>query len=434
MSTDNKHIAISVITTILLIAALLCAMSCDKCPTEPEFPEFRIEISADFVGASRVRLLVSVSDSGDVREFGIKRNGEVISKSQIAGKDTLITDITAEPATAYQYQGVVYYDRKEINASEVITLTTLDTTSHEVDWKIQKIGWLSSYLRDVFIISEDDIWAVGFIQDLDSAGNYITYNATHWDGVEWKPQRIETLYDNRIIFEKTTSCVFAFSYDDIWMADYPKHWNGTSWQLFHLHDMGIDAYPIKRCWGASSENIYFVGNNGFCIRYNGENWTIIPTGTSLRITDIWGTAADHIFMVGSDESTGKNVFIEQRNDQIKTFEFDTRLKKGVFATAPNDVYIVGAGLFYYDGYGVSEIPWPEDIPKNFLESVSGNGSNDLFAAGHLQIIIHYNGKEWYSYHESNPDIVYYDISVKEDLIVAVGTNGPESIMLMGKRE
>ncbi|HPI27158.1 MAG TPA: hypothetical protein PLS75_01635, partial [Candidatus Marinimicrobia bacterium] len=201
MSSDNNLKVKTVMSIILLISILLCAMSCRECPTEPE--EYAIDISADFVGASRVRLLVSVSDSGDVREFGIKRNGEVISKSQIAGKDTLITDITAEPATAYQYQGVVYYDRKEINASEVITLTTLDTTSHEVDWKIQKIGWLSSYLRDVFIISEDDIWAVGFIQDLDSAGNYITYNATHWDGVEWKPQRIETLYDNRIILKKT---------------------------------------------------------------------------------------------------------------------------------------------------------------------------------------------------------------------------------------
>ncbi|HPN74916.1 MAG TPA: hypothetical protein PK386_06460, partial [Candidatus Marinimicrobia bacterium] len=125
MSSDNNLKVKTVMSIILLISILLCAMSCRECPTEPE--EYAIDISADFVGASRVRLLVSVSDSGDVREFGIKRNGEVISKSQIAGKDTLITDITAEPATAYQYQGVVYYDRKEINASEVITLTTLDT-------------------------------------------------------------------------------------------------------------------------------------------------------------------------------------------------------------------------------------------------------------------------------------------------------------------
>ena len=37
-------------------------------------------------------------------------------------------------------------------------------------------------------------------------------------------------------------------------------------------------------------------------------------------------------------------------------------------------------------------------------------------------------------YKSNPDIVYYDISVKEDLIVAVGTTGSQAVMMMGRRK
>ena len=425
---------ISTITTTLLLTALAIAFLEYCGPTEPEPWGFDVELFTEFVGACQVRLRATVSDTMNIKDIVLERNEEEILRTQLAGSDTMLIDDSALPATSYNYRLHLEQKGKIVQSSEPVSVETLDTTSHDVEWTVHKLGIYGSYMRDVFIISEDDIWAVGFIQDHDSAGNYITYNAMHWDGTEWQPQRIETFYNNRIIFENTNSCVYAFSRDDIWVADYPKHYDGVSWQLFHLHDMGIDAYPIKRCWGTSSDNIYFVGNNGFCIRYDGANWNSIPTGTSLRITDIWGVAEDHIFMVGGDESTGENVFIDSKHGSNKTFEFDSRRKSGVFVTAPNDVYLVCAGLFYYNGYDVSEIPWPDYIPKNYLESVHGNGSNDLFAAGHLQIIIHYNGKSWYSYFESNPATVYYDIKVKNDLIVAVGTNGPQAVMMIGRRK
>ena len=63
---SDKLKAIPTMTTILLIAALLCAMSCKECPTEPDYS---ISMSTDFIGASVVRFQISISDSGDVRDF-----------------------------------------------------------------------------------------------------------------------------------------------------------------------------------------------------------------------------------------------------------------------------------------------------------------------------------------------------------------------------
>jgi len=53
----------------------------------------------------------------------------------------------------------------------------MDTTSHNFIWEIDTLGIGGSYLNDVAIIDENNIWVVGNIET-DTA----TYNAAHWDG------------------------------------------------------------------------------------------------------------------------------------------------------------------------------------------------------------------------------------------------------------
>ncbi len=433
MSSDNNLKVKTVMSIILLISILLCAMSCRECPTEPE--EYAIDISADFVGASRVRLLVSVSDSGDVREFGIKRNGEVISKSQIAGKDTLITDITAEPATAYQYQGVVYYDRKEINASEVITLTTLDTTSHEVEWTIFRFGYIGSYLRDVFIVSEDDIWAVGFIETEETMHNDTLdpYNAVHWNGDEWELKRIpsNTVYGTIGNFPLTS--IYAFNSNDVWtfsgFGAY-SHWDGEQWKTEYVTER---SGGVEKIWGSSSISIYIIGSLGNITHFNNGSWKEINSTTTRHLTDISGISDDLIYMVGSNQDNWSSNFIIYEDGQIRNIDFPDTCMQAVYATAWNDVYLVGEGMLYYDGRKINDWPWPDELPMNLLQAVRGNGSNDIFLAGHMGTVIHYNGKTWRYYEDLFETNALYAISVTNSRIVAVGLGGQQGIIYHGRR-
>ena len=59
------------------------------------------------------------------------------------------------------------------------TKCLMDTTSHNFIWEIDTLGIGGSYLNDVAIIDENNIWVVGNIET-DTA----TYNAAHWDGNE----------------------------------------------------------------------------------------------------------------------------------------------------------------------------------------------------------------------------------------------------------
>jgi hypothetical protein len=71
-------------------------------------------------------------------------------------------------------------------------IVQIDTTSHVINWTIDEIGEYGSILRDVAIIDENNIWAVGEIYLKDTLGNPDpkAYNAVHWDGSKWQLKRI----------------------------------------------------------------------------------------------------------------------------------------------------------------------------------------------------------------------------------------------------
>ncbi|MDD5764969.1 MAG: hypothetical protein PHW79_01775 [Candidatus Marinimicrobia bacterium] len=436
MPSDYNPKAKTATFTIFLILATILTMSCKECPTEPD--GYSIDISADFVGASRVRLLVSVSDSGNVREFGIKRDGAVIVKCQLSGKDTLITDNSVEPATAYQYEGIVYNNDEISDHSEPIEVTTLDTTSHEIEWTISRFGYIGSYLRDVCIISEDDIWAVGFIETEETMHNDTLdpYNAAHWNGTEWELRRINPITITGQNYSSSISDIYATSTNNIWAVyGIPMYYDGNSWIQYHLFNMGYEMSGILlQCWGPSSNNMYFAGTNGCFVHYSNTSWTIIETNTSRTINDIHGLSSDLVYMVGSDQDTWSSNFIIYEDGKIRNMDFPDTCVQAVYATAWNDVYLVGQGLLYYDGRKINDWQWSDDLPMNLFQSVSGNGPNDIFLAGHFGTIIHYNGKTWKYYNTlNNTNVLLGAVAVKDDVIIAVGDYGQQANIYHGVR-
>jgi hypothetical protein len=102
-----------------------------------------------------------------------------------------------------------------------------DTTSHNVVWQIHTFGdpGPSSWIRDVFAISDTDVWAVGSIQE--KWGN--PSNAAHWDGRGWTLMSLNVATSNPGEFSyQDLRSVFAFSRDDVWFFSGMSyvHWDG----------------------------------------------------------------------------------------------------------------------------------------------------------------------------------------------------------------
>ena len=193
----------------------------------------------------------------------------------------------------------------------------LDTTSHNFMWEVDTLGGYSSFLNDVVIINENNIWAVGYIKvpDPDSSFNgtgFELFNAAHWNGNEWELIRI--------INSATLYSIFYFSENDIWVTKYgyPVHWDGNSWTQYNLTDMGIEGSPGQGIWGTSSDNIYFVGDNGSIVHYNGIDFTEMNSGTDVDLKNIVGNE-NSVFIIGYDYTNNPNISLELKNGEWTPF-------------------------------------------------------------------------------------------------------------------
>ncbi|NOX37744.1 MAG: glucosyl transferase, partial [Calditrichaeota bacterium] len=135
------------------------------------------------------------------------------------------------PNQNYTYQARLLQDGKALARSNILNLTTLDTTSHDFAWEIIEFPspYGSGALYDVAIIDENNIWAVGEIY-ADSAQPWLPYNAVHWDGERWNLKRIQFRYfcNQPETFSAPAKSVLAFGPNDIYIAAGSQlaHWNG----------------------------------------------------------------------------------------------------------------------------------------------------------------------------------------------------------------
>jgi len=331
----------------------------------------------------------------------------------------------------------------EGTSSNELSVTTLDTTSHNFtfqSWTFGTIG--SSSLYDVAIIDENNIWAVGEIKIADTSINgYTTYNAVHWDGNSWELKKIGGYG------YWTCHTVFAFSATDIWFEG-TIHWDGSNYTV-HMNGWPLlpngDNWQVNKMWGSSSNDLYAVGNNGNIAHYNGQSWSKIESGTDLPIRDIWGdfnikTNKYEILAVAAEvaiNNGSKVLRIEGssvKEESNKGLSWDVG---GIWFKSGSKYYIAGAGIHYK--HFLSDSIWNRYLPgvvTNYVGyRIRGSDINDVFAAGSFLEIAHFNGLSWHNYLDeiSSTSGAFGRIVVKGNMMVAVGSESGRALIIIGKR-
>ncbi|MEJ7734945.1 MAG: hypothetical protein WKG00_37875 [Polyangiaceae bacterium] len=176
-----------------------------------------------------------------------------------------------------------------------------------------------------------DVWMVG-------TGGRIA----HWDGAAF------TEHDSGV--STTLWGVWAASPTDAWAVggtpeggttgdnDLVLHWDGAAWTRVTLPGAprGRAHYKV---WGASSDDLYVVGEAGTIWHKKGDSWAIEGDGLAeATLFTVNGCSGSEVYAVGgrqvlvSDGSTWSDVAIELFNDV-----------NGVACNAPGEVAIVGFG-------------------------------------------------------------------------------------------
>jgi len=419
---------------IFFICATLLAVSCKECPTEPDYD---IYLSVEDVFCTSVTLNVTLPDSGSINTFVLDRNDSTIATFVCYDDDTLITDENLTPDTDYTYSVCFIKDGKIKAESETITVHTMPTTSHDFYWEVDTLGDYGSSLKDVFAISENDVWVVGEITSQNKR-----YGAALWDGTKWTLKELDAEGIN-----VRPRGIWAFSNDNIWFAcGGIFHWDGTQTTYEWARDLDTDE-SVEKVWGSDPDNIYFVGKEGIIIHYDGANFTRMDSGTNAELKDIDGvydpvTGKTRIWVAGvcvllySEGKDWKVVW-----DRDNPFFEDNYNNPNALFVPDNKVFISsvwggsnsGVYTFNQSDPGKHNLLFNHNL---FVRSMDGNDVNDFFIVGDYNKVYHYNGSTVKKYNELEGDGYSTGISQIENIVFIVGmtVSSYQGIIFRGKRQ
>ena len=411
------------------------------CPKDPQPDPWDTSIFLELekTWTTSVTLKVSVADTSDNWNFSLSRDDTSVGSYIVTGEDTLIVDGGLEPDREYRYRAYWLDDGLVRDSSNAVIAVTMDTTSHNFTWEIDTLGNYGSYLNDVAIVDENNIWVVGNIET-DSC----TFNAARWDGGEWEMINID--------LHQPFFSVFAFESSDVWATSgIPHHWDGESWEKFHLWNMGIldeDDGILTAIWGTSSSNLYFAGKSSTIVHYDGTTFTKVESGMDIPIVNIWGIADNEVYFCQFDNTTGFSGILYYNGMQIETLYYFESISNNsdILYGAIHAIWATGDTLYAACSSGI----WKESISLKigrmtrwteifseqiYPNMIKGLSYNDIFIIGNWMKVAHFNGVSWQSYTDLFGDIGTYEaIDLKGDLVCAVGwTDFPQAFIVVGNR-
>jgi hypothetical protein len=442
MQTKQKIAFLKFIGIALLIP--LIVIDCREDATSPT--PLTISISAEDVGVTDAIIKLR-AESGEfgATSFQLRRNGKTIFTLtppplvQHSILDTVVLDDSLSPNQSYTYKAYRMIATAAIDSSTPLTLTTMDTTSHNFTWQIDTLGdGNSSVLRDVAIINDTLAYAVGEIYKKDSTGQFETtmYNIAKWNGHDWKLERAYFYWQGQPYVTQLYS-IFAFAEDDIWVGTGgPYHWDGHTWTTYNMN--GIFNGVINKFWGTSSSNLFIVGTNGSIAHFNGSSWRKIESGTTTDINDVWGvlntaSSKQEVYCAVSDIWVRKDRKILKITNinHVDSIEWSpNRSITSVWTNKGFPLYACGDGIFEN-----SRNYWKEvNIGVNiFSNRVRGNNVNDIFIVGPFGLFAHFNGVSW-KLLQAGALGDYVSVCTKGNLVIAVGVQQERAFTAIGKNE
>ena len=415
-------------------------------PPPPPPPAAVVELTAVDTGLVDAQVRLKISNVETPYSVAIVRDGQTIFSSLQSLTDTTVLDTALMPRHTYIYKAYAIANGTAKDSSAPLFLMTLDTTSHEISWQRYYFGdGSSSILKDVCIINDTCVYAVGEIWRKDSLGNVIfpPYNLAKWNGSEWKLDIVYYEYMGQQLAEPLRS-IYAFGENDIWVGGaIPYHWNGVSWTFYDVG--GIMGGNTNKIFGISSNDLYIVGTSGSIAHYNGSSWSKIESGTTLDIQDIWG-AKNRITAQWEILAAAGNHFIsnERKLLNIKGMVVTSLSDSGIdwalgsiWFLPGRQYWVAGSGVWKKDRTLNSPI-WtggPNQVTIYTTNRIRGTDVNDIFICGAFGDAVHWNGSSWRSYQDqlAVSDGAHYSVAVTNDLIVLAGEDNPRAVIAMGTR-
>ncbi|HKJ81733.1 MAG TPA: hypothetical protein VJ954_06900 [Ignavibacteriaceae bacterium] len=312
-----------------------------------------------------------------------------------------------------------------------------DSTTQNFDFQTYEFGdgGESSWLNDVWIFNENNIWAVGYINVTSNTGRV---NFIHWNGSQWLG--VGQQFDSG-------------GFDGIWAADSENIYFADGIVLkydkfgFKYEDFSnitfTNGQGIHKLWGSSTNNIWGVGPWGTIVHYDGSQWTKIDFDRGWRFDAITGSEKTGIaYACATDQSfntsivelndNSANIIYNSANTQEHLTSFSVKLLN-------EEQLLLGLNKVWKFNLSTKQTELQYILPSGYSVFVMAlYNYKDVYyfvdPYGRGKELLHYNGKRFKEITYSKTILPLYEgaYAVK-DLAVMVGESNNKAYLVEVKR-
>lgn len=326
----------------------------------------------------------------------------------------------------------------------------------DLTWSIDTLEYPNSgqtEMTSIYGVSANDVYAVGFNS---SPGPGTMY---HWNGIAWGTTSFHFAEGGPISGALSLAACFGLATNDFYFVgqefwDNPKpppnvvdsslivHFNGVSWQK-----VGTPDGRFLTCvYGISQNDIWAGGVNGTLLHFDGRVWSrdsvpmdIPPNADPVYVfTSIAGSPNGdaYLLLIARPDASDHDFLFKLTGGRWALVDSTYEVNR-IWVSPSGTLYGVGTRLFKWQGPG----KWNAVFnPTGFsLRKIFGTSDDELFVVGYDGYkggLFHFNGTDWYEYHNLEfQNIVYADVWTdgKEVFVVGPTTSYPMvSIVLHGK--
>ena len=131
----------------------------------------------------------------------------------------------------------------------------------------------------------------------------------HYDGMRWAEMDSGSDVDLWGVWGSDPNDVWAVGGN---IPDGPPiilHYDGMAWSSVEVPMLDRSSTALLKVWGTSSANVFAVGQLGVIVKYDGNSWQQVPSGTGEDLISLWGSGPSQIVAVG-----GRNNGVVARYD------------------------------------------------------------------------------------------------------------------------
>lgn len=189
------------------------------------------------------------------------------------------------------------------------------------------------------------------------------------------------------------SDVFMLTEDDGWAVGAygtALHWNGSQWQTFPTPT----SEYLTAVQMSSNDDGWAVDNNGAILHWDGAAWSAATSPITQSLQALTVLSATNAWAVGGTFSEGMIVHWDG-NNWLEVATPPVGLLRGIDMVSPSDGWAVGtttggdSAILHWDGIVWSEVSHPTTF---FLTDIDMIAANDGWAVG--SSLLHWDGASW----------------------------------------